>query len=104
MTQGAVSQNQQLWLFPPEGGDFSAAKPSNFAPPERKTWVLLIDSCEEGIFCELSLPVAIGEDGRLGEWAERIILGLVPRDRKLKIRSADAEPDVVVEVSKKDAV
>jgi hypothetical protein len=104
VTQGVVSQNQQLWLFPPEGGDFSASRPQNFSPPDRKTWILLIDSSEEGIYCELSLPVAIDSDGRLGEWAERIILGMIPRDRTLKINPADAEPDVVVEVSKKEAV
>ena len=42
--------------------------------PRRVTWLLLFRRVENEIRAELSLPVAIGADGRVDAWRERIIL------------------------------
>jgi hypothetical protein len=42
--------------------------------PTRQTWFLLRQRVNDTVFSELSLPAAIGTDGRVEEWIERIIL------------------------------
>jgi hypothetical protein len=44
------------------------------------TWLLLIhrDIQAEEIYCELSRPVEMNEEGKVSEWAERIILASTP--------------------------
>lgn len=68
---------------------------------DRLTWLLLVSRRSEEIRCELSLPSEIGEDQRVENWNERIILppvligtGLNP----INLEEEDAE-DIVVEVS-----
>lgn len=38
------------------------------------TWFYLLRARKEEMYSELSLPLSLGEDGRIGLWAERIIL------------------------------
>jgi hypothetical protein len=77
----ATSTNRaQLGLFsdmdgPPEPADLEAIE-------EWSTWLLLTyrDTMTRIVRCELSRPIAIGIDGRVDGWAERIILGTIPFD------------------------
>ncbi len=67
--------------------------------PASVTWLLLIARTGAEVRCELSLPGRIGEDDRVEEWQERIILepvsvGPTPDFEKLE---APADVDVVVE-------
>jgi hypothetical protein len=48
--------------------------------PTRQTWFLLRRRTDETIFSELSLPDAIGADGRVESWTERIILPPISLD------------------------
>ncbi len=48
-------------------------------PPEVEQftwWLLIYSDGENNLGAELSLPVGLGEDGRLSDWAERIIIDL----------------------------
>jgi hypothetical protein len=42
--------------------------------PTRQTWFLLRRRVDDMVFSEFSLPAAVGTDGRVEEWVERIIL------------------------------
>lgn len=72
-TEVAVMINrQQLELFDQilnrtiiEGGAQSDAL---------QTWMLVRNRVDDTIFCELSLPARLGEDGRVEDWGFRIIL------------------------------
>ena len=70
-------------------------------PTDRVTWLLLIARGVDEVRCELSLPAAIGDDGRVESWSERIILAPVGRDGEPTVSPADQEPDIVVEVSRR---
>lgn len=95
-TVAAIEQNQLSFLF---------AMPEPMVPgpvpTERVTWLLLIARGADEVRCELSLPRAIGEDGKVESWSERIILDAVGRDDEPTVISADQGPEVVVEVSRR---
>jgi hypothetical protein len=76
-TAQAVTVNLQLAF------DFGAVSTINAAIPSdlrkatgRTTWFLLIhvDRKKSELRCELARPVRMSEDGRVDDWAERIIL------------------------------
>jgi hypothetical protein len=68
------------------------------------TWVLLVSRGSDEIRCELSLPNEIGEDGRVVNWDERIILPPVPIDNENEIIFSEEEgaDDIVVEILRRD--
>lgn len=95
-TASAIAKNQ-MWLR------FDELEPIVFdpVPTARVTWLLLFAQGEGEVRCELSLPAAIGDDGRIETWSERIILPPVGRDGEPKVTPADQEPDIVIEVSRR---
>jgi hypothetical protein len=90
-----VDQNQ-LWLAivePPATSDDAS---------DRVTWILLIHRAKNEVRSELSLPAAIGDDGRIDSWSERIILPVIALDAGAPDDGgADDEPNVDVEVSRR---
>lgn len=94
-TAAAIEQNQMSLFADP---DPVVSLP---VPAERVTWLLLIARGIDEVRCELSLPEAIGEGGKVEEWSERIILEPVRRDGEPTVTPADQEPDIVVEVSRR---
>ena len=68
--------------------------------PRATTYVLLIaNQSGRGVRAELSLPLEIGEDGRIELWAERIILPPLEDDGgEGARRGADRGPDFDVDV------
>jgi len=94
-TAAAIEQNQ-LSLFE----DLAPIVPA-LAPADRVTWLLLIARESDEVRCELSLPAAIGEDGRVESWSERIILVPVGGDGEPTIKPADQEPEIEVSVSRR---
>lgn len=95
-TAAAIQQNQLSFFFatrePIVPGPGSAG---------RVTWLLLITRGTDEVRCELSLPSAIREDGKIESWSERIILEPVGLDREPTVTPADQEPNIVVEVSRR---
>jgi hypothetical protein len=82
-TAQAVTVNLQLAF------DFGTIAAINTAIPSdlrkatgRTTWFLLIhvDRKKSELRCELARPVRMSEDGRVDDWAERIILSATPLD------------------------
>jgi hypothetical protein len=72
-TAAAVECNRrQLKLFEPNQ-PVEAVK-NGSSTPDLVTLYLLRNRVDEMVFCELSIPAAIGPDGHVEEWAERIIL------------------------------
>lgn len=94
-TVAAIEQNQ-LNLFP----DLEPVVPGPVRV-DRLTWLLLISRGVGEVRCELSLPAAIGDDGRVESWWERVILAPVALDAEPAVMSADQEPDIVVEISRR---
>jgi hypothetical protein len=96
-TAAAVERNQlSLPGFEPEPGPTGEVTSLG---PAAVTWLLLIARTGPEVRCELSLPGRIGEDDRVEEWRERIILepvqvGPTPDLQKLE---APADVDVLVE-------
>lgn len=95
-TAAAIEQNQLTFAF---------AMPQAIirepASAERVTWLLLIARGRNEVRCELSLPKAIGDDGKVEAWSERIILEPVGCDTELVVTPLDQEADIVVEVSRR---
>jgi hypothetical protein len=95
----AIAANQ-LQLFP------IPVKLPQTESAGRATWLLLIhrDYIARELRAELSRPIAMGEDGRVDAWAERIILDAVPFDESFSFEPApDAPqgPDVDVEIKRR---
>jgi hypothetical protein len=67
----------------------------------RATWILLICRADGETRAELSLPVAIGLDGRVTDWRERIILGSIPRDADTLTVAPPELPDLDVRVKRR---
>lgn len=96
-TVEAIEANRQLELFerlPPEHrqeGD------------ERQTWVLMhhTDIGRGEIRLEISRPSNIGDDGKITEWAERIILGSIPFDDELVEIYPPSGPDIEIDIRRK---
>jgi hypothetical protein len=103
-TVQAVETNGQLTL---DFGDIDlgAADGQTRNGGELLTWLMLFHIDDEGFRVELSLPDAIVE-GRISNWAERIILPVFPRDDdRLAVLLAPTGPDpegeIVVEVARR---
>jgi hypothetical protein len=95
-TLGVIAMNQrQLSLFETGSSDTEPRK------PEVMTWVLLVTRDAREVCFELSLPAAIGSDGRVHEWAERILFSPLPHGGQLVVTPPEAEPAVEVAVSRK---
>ena len=50
---------------------------------------------------ELSRPTAIGSDGKISEWSERIILGSIPLDGDQVEIEPPSGPDIEITVRRK---
>lgn len=96
-TVEAIEANRQLELFeklPPESQDEADGK---------QTWVLMhhTDTARGEIRLELSRPSSIGKDGKISEWAERIILTNIPFDDELVEIYPPSEPDIEIDIRRK---
>lgn len=78
VAQEAVNDNRQLDLF--TQNNVVPLRPATDDPAA--TWYLLIYANDEVIRAELSQPNSIGEDNRIDDWIERIIIGEYPRHNK----------------------
>jgi hypothetical protein len=97
-TVAAVLVNRsQIDLFSPTGSIHPAAARGPI------TWVLLIaHTGERGARAELSLPLEIGDDGRIEAWRERIILPPLDDDGgEAARREAEGGPEFDVAVSRR---
>jgi len=68
---------------------------------QRLTWVLLVARTRDEVRCELSLPAAIGEGGRVTSWAERIIMEPVSLGAEEPVSPPENEAAVEIEVVRK---
>ena len=73
--------------------------------PERNdellTWILLVHRTHSEVFCELSLPSAMGNDGRVDFWQERVIIGAIPMEYDPVEIAPPSMPDIDVDVKRK---
>lgn len=97
VTLSAVEANERQLRFP----FFPSPDPAPADPPERLTWVLLVSRNRDEVRAELSLPGAVGEEGTIVSWAERIILPAIPLGEEPAVVSPEEEPPVDVEVVRK---
>lgn len=67
------------------------------------TWLLLFYVARDELRSELSLPAAMGDDGRPNAWMERIILPAVPLDPVEPTQLPDFGPDLDVHVTRRPA-
>jgi hypothetical protein len=65
------------------------------------TWLLLIHHAQNEIRSELSQPVAIGPDGRINGWRERILLKTMPLDPEPLAITPPPQPDLDIEIRRK---
>lgn len=96
-TVEAVEANQQLQLF-----DLLPIEQQG-GVDDNQTWVLLhhTDYQLGEIRMELSRPTAIGSDGKISEWSERIILGSIPLDGDQVEIEPPSGPDIEITVRRK---
>lgn len=96
-TVDAVEANQQLQLF-----DLLPIEQQG-GVDDNQTWVLLhyTDYRLGEIRMELSRPTAIGSDGKITEWSERIILGSIPLDGDQVEIEPPSGPDIEITVRRK---
>lgn len=97
-TVGALEVNRlQAWLpgmEPPEESRSGEGKALT-------TWVLLVHHADNEIRAELSLPLDIGDDGRISVWRERILLRAMPLDPEPIEVVPPTQPDIDVVVRRK---
>ena len=100
MLNGLVEKNQDGLYLLTEKGKLAIRLMEEFC----ETWVLLVSRCSDEIRCELSLPNEIGEDGRVVNWDERIILPPVHIDNGATTTFSEEEgaDDIVVEILRRD--
>jgi len=67
----------------------------------RLTWVLLVARVKGEVRCELSLPAAVGDGGRVTAWSERIILDPVALGVEAPVSAPENEPTVEIQVVRK---
>ena len=96
-TVDAIEANRQLELFerlPPE---------DHVDGDDKQTWVLMhhTDTTRGEIRLELSRPSEIGNDGKISEWAERIILSSIPFDDELVEIYPPSGPDIDIDIRRK---
>jgi len=99
-TVEAVEANRQLDMFSDLLPELSQADDSD---TNQQTWVLLhfTDAGKQEIRLELSRPSAIGDDGKISDWSERIILGSIPTgDDDVSVESPQG-PDIDFDVRRK---
>lgn len=96
-TVEAVEANQQLDLFDVLPIEQQGGVDGN------QTWVLLhhTDYLVGEIRIEFSRPTAIGSDGKISEWAERIILGSIQLDSDQLEIEPPSGPDIEITVRRK---
>ena len=102
-TAGAVATNErQMLLFGP-----LELRPEHLTKiNERMTWLLLIHSDFEvrEVRCELSRPVNMNEEGRVDDWAERIILSASSFDADVAAvpsGNVPQSPEIIVKIKKR---
>ena len=94
-TTAAIDANNQQLAF-----GFINAEPIAQQSSSRVTWILLIARSEDDVRCELSLPLATGDDARIDVWQKRIILDPVQLD-PLPTITLDSGPEIEVEVRRR---
>jgi hypothetical protein len=95
-TVEAIEANRQLELF-------EQLPPEDQVEEGKQTWVLMhhTDTSRGEIRVELSRPSSIGKDGKINEWAERIILNSIPFDDDLVEIYAPSGPDIDIDIRRK---
>lgn len=95
-TVEAIEANRQLELF-------ERLPTEEQQEDENQTWVLMhhTDTVRGEIRMELSRPSDIGKDGKITEWAERIVLGSIPFDDELVEIYPPSGPDIEIEIRRK---
>jgi hypothetical protein len=94
----------QRYLFGAQEHERAKRRVAAPEPSGVQTWTLLHFSSMEEVRCELSLPAAIGEDLRVHDWFERILLPPILIDPNVpEAPDADEPPDVDFDVRRKSA-
>lgn len=96
-TVDAIEANRQIEMFelpPPESQDDGY---------DKQTWMLMhyTDTLKGEIRLELSRPSSISKDGKISEWAERIILGNILFDDELVEIYPPSGPDIEIDIRRK---
>ena len=94
-TVEAVSLN--LDFFKPEPN----ATANSSEDDELLTWILLVHRISANVLCELSLPLSMGDDGRVDLWRERLIIGSIPLDPDPVKMTPPSLPDIDVDVKRR---
>lgn len=69
----------------------------------RETWILLLHRAADEVRCELSLPIAMDEEGHVNAWRERILLGSIPLDGDagIAVPAPPALPDIEISIRRR---
>lgn len=97
-TVAAVERNRQLSLF-----ESATVADSDDNKRGRTTWLLLVYRGQDEVRCELSLPAAVGDYAKVDTWLERIVLPPLNLEPRALTPLVEAEPDLVVEVTRRRA-
>ncbi len=96
-TMDAIEANRQIEF------EFEGLPPQIVEDEGRQTWVLMhhTDATQGEIRVELSRPMSIGKDGKITDWAERIILASIPFDDHLVEIYPPSGPDIDIDIQRK---
>jgi hypothetical protein len=96
-TTDALEINRRQLFLP----GMEPSPPAEKQEQQMTTWLLLVHHARGEIRCELSLPLDIGDDGRISVWQERILLPSMPLDPELIDIVPPTQPDIDVAVRRK---
>jgi hypothetical protein len=69
--------------------------------PKCLLWLLVVHEGDDEVRFELSLPDSVGEDERVDEWVERIVLPSIPIDSTPNELAPEMEPDIDIPLTRK---
>jgi hypothetical protein len=69
--------------------------------PERMTWILLRTRTRNEVRSELSLPILMGDDGRIEAWRERIVLAPMSIDPEPGLIQPEPTPEITIEIARR---
>lgn len=97
-TADAIEVNRSMQLSLP---GLEAPVPLHDEDEKVSTWILLVHHAKHELRAELSLPLAVGTDGRVSVWQERIILRAQPLDGEPVVITPPIQPDIDIAVRRK---
>lgn len=98
-TVAVVDRNNRQLKLPFDFGDIDASEED--IDGGAITWHLLLSRTSDDVRCELALPEAFDDTGRVVTWRERIVLPPIGLDPEPPVVTPSSEPDIDIPIARR---